>query len=310
MNRLKHMMLRIITLMLSIILIFFALPGGQQVHADTPRVMLTDYTLSKDIIYAGDSFILKFTLKNTYDYSVRNLKCTLISDAGEFIPVNSAGTGYVETIYGGDSVELSFELESLKKLEEKSYKLTIKTEYEDWNGSYTAEDVIYIPIRLDTDIVVSDIYISEENIHLGDNIEILATVNNTGAGNIYKVMATAEGDHIVTGTSYVGNIEPGKKGNVDIIVKTKALKNSGSVNNLIVTYENLDGEEFTQNISLGVIDVQEQVYADLIEVKEDTQKTVFTDEVKLAVVISVIVIIAAIIIIRRRIKIKKIEKEF
>ena len=77
-----------------------------------------------------------------------------------------------------------------------------------------------------------------------------------------------------------------------------------------MTYENLDGEEFTQNISLGVIDVQEQVYADLIEVKEDTQKTVFTDEVKLAVVISVIVIIAAIIIIRRRIRIKKIEKEF
>ena len=59
-----------------------------------------------------------------------------------------------------------------------------------------------------------------------------------------------------------------------------------------------------------MIDVQEQVYADLIEVKEDTQKTFFTDEVKLAVVISVIVIIAAIIIIRRRIRIKKIEKEF
>jgi hypothetical protein len=42
-------------------------------------------------------------------------------------------------------------------------------------------------------MVVSDIYIAEENIHLGDNIEILATVNNTGAGTIYKVMERLKG---------------------------------------------------------------------------------------------------------------------
>ena len=286
------------------------IPGGEKVYADTPRVMLTEYSFSKDDIFAGDSFTLSFTLKNTYKYEIRNLKCTLTSEAGEFLPVGNAGTSYVEKIKGGETVEMSFDLETLKNLEAKSYKLTVKTEYEDWNGSYNVEDIIYVPVKLTTDMVVSDIYIAEENIHLGDNIEILATVNNTGAGTIYKVMAKAEGDHIDTGTGFVGNIEPGKSGNVDIIVKTKALKDSGMTNDLIVTYENLDGEKFSEKIPLGQIDVSEREYADLIEVKEDTSKPFFTDNMKLAAVIGAVVLVIVILIIRRRIKLRKLEKEF
>ena len=70
-------------------------PGGEKVYADTPRVMLTEYSFSKDDIFAGDSFTLSFTLKNTYKYEIRNLKCTLTSEAGEFLPVGNAGTKYV-----------------------------------------------------------------------------------------------------------------------------------------------------------------------------------------------------------------------
>jgi S-layer domain len=292
-------------------IIISVFPTKAVVHASTPRVILSDYSFSRDAIYAGDTFTLRFTLKNTAEYiDVRNLKCTITSEAGEIIPVNSAGTGYIDEIEAEESAELSFELQALKNLEEKSYKLTIKTEYEDWNGSYDVQDIIYVPIRLDTDIVVSDIYIADENIHLGDNIEILATVNNTGAGKVYKVMAKVDGDNIDTGIGYVGNLDSGKNGNVDIIVKTRALKDAGMTNNLIITYENLDGEEFTKKISLGQIDVQKQVYADLIEVKEDTSKPFFTDEVKLGIVVGGIAAFIIILIVRRRLKLKKLEKEF
>ena len=296
-------------IMLIIAMIMCMIPQ-RAVQASTPRVMLTNYSFSKDSVYAGDTFTLTFTLQNTSKYEVRNLKCTLLSDAGEFILVNSAGTGYVEKIKGEETVEFSFDLEALKNLEEKSYKLTVKTEYEDWNGSYDVQDVIYVPIKLDTDVVISDVYIAEENIHLGDNIEILASVNNTGAGKIYKVMARVEGDHIEDGVGYVGNLEPGKAGNVDIVVKTKALKDSGATNNMIVTYENLEGEEFSTKVPLGRIDVKEQSYADIIEVKADTTKPVFTDEVKLGIVIGAVALIILILILRRRMRLRRIEKEF
>lgn len=306
----KRRLVRFLVITLAITLITYLVPVKVSVKASTPRVMLVDYSFSVEKIYAGDSFTLDFTLKNTAWYEVRNLKCTVVSDNGEIIPIKNAGTGYVEKIPGEETVEFSFELETLKNLDEKTYKLTILTEYEDWDGSYEVKDTIYVPVSLDTEIVVSDIYIAEENIYLGDNIEVLATVNNTGAGKIYKVMATAEGDHIDTGTAYIGNIDPGKNGNVDIIVKTKALKQSGSTNNLIVTYENLDGEKFSEKIALGQINVHEQSYADLIEVKEDNEKPILSDREKLWLAVGGIILVIIALIVRRKMKLKKLEREF
>ena len=89
-----------------------------------------------------------------------------------------------------------------------------------------------------------------------------------------------------------------------------SLRDSGSTNDLIVTYENLDGEQFSKKIPLGQIDVSAQVYADLIEVKEDTSKPLITDNMKLAMVIGAVVLIIVILIIRRRMRLRKLEKEF
>ncbi|MBO6165328.1 MAG: hypothetical protein J6O17_03025 [Eubacterium sp.] len=302
---------KFIALLLTVMCTFSLIPEHTNVKAaSTPRVMLTDYSFSTDKIYAGDSFTLDFTLENTAWYEVRNIKCTVFSENGEIIPIKSAGTGYIDKLPGEETAELSFELESLKNLEEKAYKLTIQTEYEDWDGSYEAKDTIYVPINLGTEIVVSDVYIADENIHLGDNIEILATVNNTGAGKIYKVIASVSGDHVNDGSTFVGNIEPGKSGNVDIIVKTKALMGSGMKNELTISYENLDGEEFSETIQLGQIDVKEQSYAGLIEVKEDTEEPMLSDRAKLWIVAGAIVLVIILLMLRRKMKLRKLEREF
>ena len=302
---------KFIALLLTVIFIVALIPSTANVHAaSTPRLMLTDYSFNVDKIYAGDSFTLTFTLQNTAWYEVRNIKCTVYSENGEIIPVKSAGTGYIDKLPGEETAVFSFELESLKNLEEKAYKLTVQTEYEDWDGSYEAKDIIYVPINLGTELVISDVYIADENIHLGDNIEILATVNNTGAGKLYKVIASVEGDHINEGSTFVGNIEPGKSGNVDIIVKTKALKGSGMTNDLIISYENLDGEEFTEKIPLGQIDVKEQSYAGLIEVKEDVEKPMLSDSAKLWIIAGAIALVIIILMIRRKMKLRRLEREF
>lgn len=302
---------KFIALLLTVMCTFSLIPEHTNVKAaSTPRVMLIDYSFSTDKIYAGDSFTLDFTLENTAWYEVRNIKCTVFSENGEIIPIKSAGTGYIDKLPGEETAELSFELESLKNLEEKAYKLTIQTEYEDWDGSYEAKDTIYVPINLGTEIVVSDVYIADENIHLGDNIEILATVNNTGAGKIYKVIASVSGDHVDDGSTFVGNIESGKSGNVDIIVKTTALKASGMKNEMTISYENLDGEEFSETIQLGQIDVKEQSYAGLIEVKEDTEEPMLSDRAKLWIVAGAIVLVIILLMLRRKMKLRKLEREF
>ena len=127
-----------------ILAILFAAPGNSmRAYAMTPRVMMTDYSLDKKDIYPGDTFSLSFKLKNTSKNTVMNFKCVVVSDKGEFLPSEGVGSSYVDEIAGEEEIELTFKLEAVKKLEEKTYSLKVKTEYEDWSGSYKSEDSMY-----------------------------------------------------------------------------------------------------------------------------------------------------------------------
>ena len=282
-------------------------------NAVTPRVMLSEYSLSADEIYPGDTFTVNFKLKNTSKNAIMNLKCTVSSDNGEFIPVESTGSVYVAEIKGEEEVELSMDLSAIKKLSEKSYKLTIKTEYEDWSNKYNASDVIYIPVKLKTEVLISETYIAEEEIRLGDNIEIVSTINNIGGADIYKVQATCSGDNIAEANCYVGNIAPGKQGNIDIITKATAVSTTSTYDNLIdITYEDIDGNEYKERVYLGNegrIQVLEQDYSDIIKVKEDTS-TGMTNNFKLFIVLGCVVVLVLFFVIKRFIKRRRLEKEF
>ena len=295
-----------------ILAILFAAPGNSmRAYAMTPRVMMTDYSLDKKDIYPGDTFSLSFKLKNTSKNTVMNLKCVVVSDKGEFLPSEGVGSSYVDEIVtvtddeafstdeiaGEEEIELTFKLEAVKKLEEKTYSLKVKTEYEDWSGSYKSEDSVYVPIKLKTEVLVSDTYIAEEEIHLGDNIEIVSTVNNIGAADTYKVTAQVTGHNIADSKSYIGNIKPGKNANIDII--TKAIKHDDVRdateydNDLIITYEDIDGNKYTEKESLGNIKVLEQDFSDIIQI-----------------IIAAAVVLIIIFFVRRHLKRKKLERNF
>ena len=282
-------------------------------QAVTPRVMLSEYSLSADEIYPGDTFTINFKLKNTSKNGIMNLKCTVASDNGEFIPVESTGSIYVAEIKGEEEVELSMDLSAIKKLSEKSYKISIKTEYEDWNNKYKASDVIYIPVKLKTEVLVSETYIAEEEIRLGDNIEIVSTINNIGGADIYKVQAKCSGDNIADANCYVGNIAPGKQGSIDIITKATAVSTTSTYNNIVeITYEDIDGNEYKEKVYLGNdgrIKVLEQDYSDIIKVKEDTS-TGMTNNFKLLIVLVCVVILVLFFMIKRFLKRRRLEKEF
>ncbi len=317
MKYMKKRLYRII-IILGIILpgVVIGLLSGIHAEAMTPRVMLSEYALSASDssgnIYPGDTFEITFKLKNTYKYKIMNLKYTVTSE-GEFIPAEGVGTGFINEMAAGAEEELSVKLEASKTLEEKTYSIKIKTEYEDWNGSYKSEDVIYIPISLKTEVLVSDTYIAEEEIRLGDNIEIVSTINNTGAAKIYKVTAKLKGHNIADATSYIGNIEPGKHASVDIITKATTHDDTRDAteydNDLLITYEDIDGNQYTVKEGLGRIEVLEQDFSDVIMIKEDTDKHL-TSTNKLEIVAAVVVVLIIILIIRRVAKRRKLEREF
>ena len=294
-----------------------ALGASLKSEAMTPRVMLTEYSIvasdSSGNIYPGDTFTVNFKLKNTYKNKIMNLKYTVSSDSGDFLPAEGVGSGFVSEIAGETEAEFEVKLEAVKTLEEKTYSIKIKTEYEDWNGSYSSEDTIYIPISLKTEVLISDTYIAEEEIRLGDNIEIVSTINNTGAAKIYKVTARVEGHNIDDANTYIGNVDPGKNASIDIITKASTHDDPRDAteydNDLIITYEDIDGNKYTVKEGLGRIVVLEQDFSDVIMIKEDTEKGL-SDIQKLEIVVGIVIFLIILLVVKRTLKRKKLEREF
>jgi hypothetical protein len=306
-----------ITILALVMVLVAALGQSHISEAMTPRVMLTEYSIkasdSSGDIFPGDTFTVTFKLKNTSKNKVQNLKYSVVSDNGEFLPAEGVGTGFVSELAGETEEEYSVSLQAAKTLEEKTYKIKIKTEYEDWNGGYKSEDTIYVPISLKTEVLVSDTYIAEEEIRLGDNIEIVSTINNTGAAKIYKVTARVEGHNIADAKTFIGNIDSGKNATVDIITKATTHDDVRDAteydNDLIITYEYIEGNEYTVKEGLGSIEVLEQDYSDVIKIKEDTTKHM-CGSTKSVIVLAIVVVVILLLVIRRIMKRKKLEREF
>lgn len=284
---------------------------SSKVEAATPRLMVSDYSVSGGAVVGGKEFDLKIVLKNTaVKTTVKNVKVTLYTENGEILPVEGAGTAFVESVVANGEQELTFKMKAAKGLEEKSYKMTIKTEYESSNGmEYTVEDNIFLPVIMEQRLSVTDLFIEGGDIQIGDSVEVTAKINNLGEGSLYNATATLDGDGVEKQESYIGNIEPGKSGNVDILTTAEEVTNGNSMSYLTITYEDIDGNLKEEKCKLK-IDVRRPIYDDLELVKgEQKEKTDWT-VVKWAIGVIVVVAIAAVIIIRRAKRKKKILEEF
>ena len=280
--------------------------------AATPRVMVSDYTIKEGKVTAGKEFTLIITLNNTSTKNtVKNLKLSLTSENGDLLPADGAGTAYVEQIDTDSETNLTFKMKARDGLEEKSYKLTLKTEYENTNGyEYTVEDSIFIPVSLDQRLSVTDIFIAEDSIQIGDVVEISAVVNNLGAGQLYNVAAEVKGDNIQETSTYVGNIESGKSGTIDVLTKADIVTEGDHKKNyLVISNEDKEGKVYKREDLISVM-VSKPIYENLEKVKEaaDHSKAIKT----VVTVIVVILVIAAFIYlsIKRRKRKQQILDEF
>lgn len=304
-------MRKLVSFLICVCLVLLA--GGTQIHtvnAATPRVMVSDYSITEGKVFAGEDFTLNITLKNTAAVAVRNVKLTISTEQGEFLPTEGAGTAYVDRINGDTEVEFSFSMTAIDGLEEKSYKLILKTEYENSNGGeYTVDESIFIPVNLEQRLSITDIFIPESYIELGETVEVSAAVNNLGDGTLYNVSARITGENIAEMGSYVGNIEPGKSGMIDVLTKATGISVIGDRNWIIVSYEDKEGHMEEKQIEISVA-VNQPVYENLEKVKEATDYSVIWKWVALVTLSVLLLGVIVWYLIRRRKQKQKILEEF
>ena len=297
---------------LGMMAIFFGIVSvPSKVEAATPRLMVSNYEIVGGSVVGGKNFNLKLTLKNTAaKTTVKNIKVTVATENGEFLPVDGAGTAYVESMDANAEETLSFKLKAVKGLQEKSYKVTIKTEYESSNGmEYTVDESIFLPVTMEQRMTVTDLFVEGGDIHIGDSVEVTAKINNLGEGSLYNVIATLKGDGVDEMSSFVGNVEPGKSGSVDIITLASEVTYEHSKAYLYITYEDIEGNKQEQKEELK-FKVSSPIYDDLEMIKGEEKKTTDWTLVKWIIGTIVVVAIVAVVIVRRVKRKKKILEEF
>lgn len=281
-----------------------------KVQAANPRVMISDYSIVEGEVFAGQTFTLDITMKNTAASAVRNLKFTVSTENGELLPVEGAGTAYLSRIDANGEEHLIFAMKAIDGLEEKSYKLTLRTEYEGSNGiEYTVDESVFIPIRLKQRVSVTDVFLPDSEVELGDTVEISASINNLGDGKLYNVSVRVSGENLEETASYIGNIESGKSGILDVLTKASSISQIGDKNKLIVSYEDMAGNLYKNEAEI-IVAVSQPMYGNLELVKEakDSSGTVKT-VLWIVAGIGVVAVIVWLFVQRRKRK-KSILEEF
>lgn len=294
---------------MALIVFLLSLPSDLVVEASQPKVMVVDYKIVQKEIIAGQTFDLAVTIKNTGSRYVDNLKISVTSDTGDIVPAEGAGNGFLEELPNGEESTFTFRLKAADGLAEKSYKLSVVNEYDDiWGNPYSATDVIYLPVKLEQRASITDIYMADDAV-LGDSVEVVAGVNNMGAGVLYNVRARLESKYLEENDTFIGNIEAGKSGSIDILTNAVSTTvSTGDMSKVIVTYEDKEGNE-TELEGIFKVTVESPVYDNVEKIKDDSQSS---NRGLIYGIAAVVIVIAVGIVcaVRRHKRKKKILEEF
>lgn len=283
---------------------------GKSSAKSTPRVMVTGYTTDVEKIVPNGTFRLTLHVKNNAKKAVSNIKFTLSTAEGEFLPVSGASTAYVESIAAGGSRDLVFEMKAAAGLSSKSYPITVKSEYEDSKAeAYTAEDNISIPVSLEDRISITDM-MPPDNLTVGGSSDLSFSINNKGAGTLSNVSVKCEGEGFSCEESYVGNIASGATGYATITLQGEELtpENSDGKCKIIITYENSSGETKNYEEETFVF-VMEESMEDIDDMMNEPVEKKHGSLVLLLSILVIAVVIAVVVILRKRKRKRMIQEE-
>lgn len=114
----------------------------------TPRVIIRNYSIGGENIKVGDNFEFIFTLENTSKNStVSNMKITVSSADGVFLPAAGTSSFFVDKILPGETTTLSLLMSTKRDAETKPYTLDINIDYENSAGKpFSAKESISVPV--------------------------------------------------------------------------------------------------------------------------------------------------------------------
>ncbi|MEA4987770.1 MAG: NEW3 domain-containing protein, partial [Anaerovorax sp.] len=212
----------------------------------TPQLMVESYDYGGSYVQAGDEFVLALGLYNTNkSHDLQNVKVTVTSDDGTFIPVKSSNSFYVDEIKAKKRAAQSLHMTAKRDAEQKTSMLTVEMSYEDLSGNaFSSKDVISIPVMQEARLVIDDIIAPPElyaAMQTGSSVKFY-NMGKTVLNNL-RVDVSGDFDTMESNLYYVGNMEGGKSDSFDFsFIPRQAGPMAGTITFI---YEDASGQELT-----------------------------------------------------------------
>ena len=282
------------------------------------RIIVDSFETDPAEIYAGQDFTLKVRMKNASNsIAASNILFTFeseaVSDSPVFTTVNGSNSVVVNSLAPGASDTLTIKFSSSPTAEQRSYTITINEQYDSPEFKNAKEAVkIAVGLKQEARLNTGTIEVMPDAISVGEESNVMFSINNTGKVMLYNVNAVFEADSIQKNEAYVGNIEPGKSGNVDTMINGIAPTTDDGKVKLSITYEDENGKVSTvekeiqlmvnEDQSMDESNVDDTWSSDEIQPEPST-----TDKLKhLAIPVGIVgVVLAAVILVVIRRKKKK-----
>ena len=282
------------------------------------RIIVDSFETDPAEIYAGQDFTLKVRMKNASNsIAASNILFTFesetVSDSPVFTTVNGSNSVVVNSLAPGASDTLTIKFSSSPTAEQRSYTITINEQYDSPEFKNAKEAVkIAVGLKQEARLNTGTIEVMPDAIFVGEESNVMFSINNTGKVMLYNVNAVFEADSIQKNECYVGNIEPGKSGNVDTMINGIAPTTDDGKVKLSITYEDENGKVSTvekeiqlmvnEDQSMDESNVDDTWSSDDIQPEPST-----TDKLKhLAIPVGIVgVVLAAVILVVIRRKKKK-----
>lgn len=282
------------------------------------RIIVDSFETDPAEIYAGQDFTLKVRMKNASNSIVASnilftFESEAVSDSPVFTTVNGSNSVVVNSLAPGASDTLTIKFSSSPTAEQRSYTITINEQYDSPEFKNAKEAVkIAVGLKQEARLNTGTIEVMPDAISVGEESNVMFSINNTGKVMLYNVNAVFEADSIQKNEAYVGNIEPGKSGNVDTMINGIAPTADDGKVKLSITYEDENGKVSTveKEIQLMVNEDQSMDESNVDDTwnSDDVQpEPSTTDKLKhLAIPVGIVgVVLAAVILVVIRRKKKK-----
>ncbi|MCM1385835.1 MAG: hypothetical protein NC231_00795 [Bacillus sp. (in: Bacteria)] len=280
--------------------------NGEEASGAKPRIVVTGFETNPATVYAGDTFVLTVHVQNTSkEMAVTNVLFDMQAAVeGEdktntyaaFLPTSGSSSVYMDRISANTPADIVIEMTAKADLAQKPYVLEVSMKY-DAGAMFDLTDTasVSIPINQESRFDISTPEVVPPDITVGSQSNVMFSIYNTGKTTLYNVQVKFVADSIDEATAFVGNLNSGATGNVDVMLTGIAATMDDGTVNVDISYEDDAGNVTTETKTVTLY-VSEEYFDDYM-MDEDMMMGMEEEESKshtgLIIAIIVIAIVAA-----------------